>query len=53
MANETIDTSKLISDYKLIEAAIIGENSIFDKAIKYLDSSFNDKTLAPKDKISI
>lgn len=53
MANETIDTSKLISDYKLIEAAIISENLIFDKAIKYLDSSFNDKTLAPKDKISI
>ncbi|MEE3705494.1 hypothetical protein V2I29_07930 [Campylobacter sp. CX2-8023-23] len=45
-----LDTNKLISDYKQIEASIISENSIFDKAIKYLDDSFNDKTLAPKDK---
>ncbi|MEE3704028.1 hypothetical protein V2I29_00330 [Campylobacter sp. CX2-8023-23] len=48
-----LDTNKLISDYKQIEASIISENSIFDKAIKYLDDSFNDKTLAPKDKITI
>ena len=48
-----LDTNKLISDYKQIEASIVSENSIFDKAIKYLNDSFNDKTLAPKDKITI
>ena len=42
-----LDTNKLISDYKQIEASIVSENSIFDKAIKYLNDSFNDKTLAP------
>lgn len=49
MANLDLDTNKLVDDYKQIEASIISENSIFDKAIKYLESSFNDKTLAPKD----
>ncbi|MCR8690625.1 MULTISPECIES: hypothetical protein [Campylobacter] len=53
MANLDLDTSKLVNDYKQIEATIISENSIFDKAIKYLESSFNDKSLAPKDKITI
>ncbi|ARR04541.1 hypothetical protein CVIC12175_1441 [Campylobacter vicugnae] len=53
MANLDLDTSKLVGDYKQIEATIISENSIFDKAIKYLESSFNDKSLAPKDKITI
>ena len=53
MANLDLDTSKLVGDYKQIEATIISENSIFDKTIKYLESSFNDKSLAPKDKITI
>ena len=53
MANLDLDTSKLVGDYKQIEAVIISENSIFDKTIKYLESSFNDKSLAPKDKITI
>ena len=53
MANLDLDTSKLVDDYKQIEAVIISENSIFDKTIKYLESSFNDKSLAPKDKITI
>ncbi|WP_086240376.1 hypothetical protein [Campylobacter devanensis] len=53
MANLDLDTSKLVDDYKQIEATIISENSIFDKTIKYLESSFNDKSLAPKDKITI
>lgn len=53
MANLDLDTSKLVYDYKQIEATIISENSIFDKTIKYLESSFNDKSLAPKDKITI
>ena len=53
MANLDLDTSKLMDDYKQIEAVIISENSIFDKTIKYLESSFNDKSLAPKDKITI
>ena len=53
MANLDLDTSKLVDDYKQIEAVIISENSIFDKTIKYLESSFNDKSLAPKDKIAI
>ena len=53
MANLDLDTSKLMDDYKQIEAVIISENSIFDKTIKYLESSFNDKSLAPKDKIAI
>ena len=53
MANLDLDTSKLVNDYKQIEATIISENSIFDKTIKYLESSFNDKSLAPKDKITI
>ena len=53
MANLALDTSKLVDDYKQIEAVIISENSIFDKTIKYLESSFNDKSLAPKDKITI
>ena len=53
MANLDLDTSKLEDDYKQIEAVIISENSIFDKTIKYLESSFNDKSLAPKDKITI
>ncbi|PPB65062.1 hypothetical protein CDQ75_09335, partial [Campylobacter hyointestinalis subsp. hyointestinalis] len=29
------------------------DSSIFAKTLKYLEDSFNDKTLAPKDKISI
>ena len=53
MANLDLDTSKLVGDYKQIEAVIISENSIFDKTINYLESSFNDKSLAPKDKITI
>ena len=53
MVNLDLDTSKLVGDYKQIEATIISENSIFDKTIKYLESSFNDKSLAPKDKITI
>ena len=53
MATLDLDTSKLMDDYKQIEAVIISENSIFDKTIKYLESSFNDKSLAPKDKITI
>lgn len=53
MANLDLDTSKLVDDYKQIEATIISSGSIFDKTIKYLESSFNDKSLAPKDKITI
>ena len=53
MPNLDLDTSKIVDDYKQIEAVIISENSIFDKTIKYLESSFNDKSLAPKDKITI
>ncbi|MDD5786426.1 hypothetical protein [Campylobacter lanienae] len=53
MVNLDLDTSKLVGDYKQIEATIISDNSIFDKTIKYLESSFNDKSLAPKDKITI
>ena len=53
MANLDLDTSKLMDAYKQIEAVIISENSIFDKTIKYLQSSFNDKSLAPQDKITI
>ncbi|RAZ49108.1 hypothetical protein [Campylobacter hyointestinalis] len=53
MTNLVLDTNKLVDDYKRIEATIISENSIFDKTIKYLESSFNDKSLAPKDKITI
>lgn len=49
MANLDLDTSKLVDDYKQIEATIISSGSIFDKMIKYLESSFNDKSLAPKD----
>ena len=37
MANLDLDTSKLVNDYKQIEATIISENSIFDKTIKYLE----------------
>ncbi|RAZ37176.1 hypothetical protein [Campylobacter hyointestinalis] len=53
MTNLVLDTNKLVDDYKRIEATIISENSIFDKTIKYLENSFNDKSLAPKDKITI
>ncbi|ANE34341.1 hypothetical protein CHL_0994 [Campylobacter hyointestinalis subsp. lawsonii CCUG 27631] len=48
-----LDTTKLIEDYKKIESAIVDDSSIFAKTLKYLEDSFNDKTLAPKDKISI
>ncbi|PPB55613.1 hypothetical protein [Campylobacter hyointestinalis] len=48
-----LDTTKLIEDYKQIENAIVDDSSIFAKTLKYLEDSFNDKTLAPKDKISI
>ncbi|CUU71610.1 hypothetical protein [Campylobacter hyointestinalis] len=48
-----LDTTKLIEDYKKIENAIVDDSSIFAKTLKYLEDSFNDKTLAPKDKISI
>ncbi|PPB58774.1 hypothetical protein CDQ71_00310 [Campylobacter hyointestinalis subsp. hyointestinalis] len=55
MADEVLnlDTTKLIEDYKKIENAIVDDSSIFAKTLKYLEDSFNDKTLAPKDKISI